>query len=284
MSLTPSTLDYAADLLRSHSIDFYFWSLFIPAEHRGAVQTLLAFEIEIARIPSQVSEVSLGEIRYQWWRDSVSALSSGEESGYPVIDVLGAVTRRYSLPLQPLIALIDAHVMDLYDDQLADLSMLEGYIGETYGTLIRLISLILADGRPTGDAALAGHAAVAIGIQKIFEQRASDLSNRQKFVPLSLLRGDVTGIPQEISNFGGTEQMDAASRLQKISLYHLEIVKKAWRGIPDYVKPAFLSLSITKRVMRRSGKQPNLKVPTFEKLSPLRNLSALWLGYLKRSI
>jgi len=43
--------------------DAWLASLFLPAQARGHVQALYAFEREIARVPDIVSQPTLGEIR-----------------------------------------------------------------------------------------------------------------------------------------------------------------------------------------------------------------------------
>ena len=47
--------------------------LFAPAALRADLFALYGFAAEIARIPDQVSEPTLGEIRLQWWRDALQA-------------------------------------------------------------------------------------------------------------------------------------------------------------------------------------------------------------------
>ena len=44
-------------------------TLFAPAEHRGALFALYAFNLEVARVREVVREPLAGEIRLQWWRD-----------------------------------------------------------------------------------------------------------------------------------------------------------------------------------------------------------------------
>ena len=70
----------------------------------------------------------------------------------PVAAALDDAIVRFRLPRQALVDLIDARAFDLYDDPMPTLADLEGYCGETSSSLIRLGSLILADGSDPGAA------------------------------------------------------------------------------------------------------------------------------------
>ena len=84
---------------------------------------LAAFLAEIGRIPATVSEPMLGEIRLQWWRDTIAAVARGGISGHPVADAFGAAIRRHDLDLSLLHRVIDARGFDftgdLYPDEAA---------------------------------------------------------------------------------------------------------------------------------------------------------------------
>ena len=82
----------------------------------------------------------------------------------PVAAALDDTIVQFRLPRQALVDLIDARVFDLYDDPMPSLNDLEGYCGETSSSLIRLSSIILADGANPGTADAAGHAGVAYAI------------------------------------------------------------------------------------------------------------------------
>ena len=114
------------------------------------LHALYAFSLEIARVRDSVSEALPGEIRLQWWRDALQGEARGDVMANPVAAALDDTVVRFRLPRQALVNLIDARVGDLYDDPIPTLNDLEGYCGETSSTLIRLASLILADGRRPG--------------------------------------------------------------------------------------------------------------------------------------
>lgn len=151
MSLTASE-QYCLDEVRRHDHDRYLTALFLPADRRPAALALYAFNLEIARTREIVSEPLLGQIRLQWWRETIEGLFAGTPREHPVVDALGAAIRRHDLPPDRLEALIDAREADLDDGPPSDLEALEGYAAATSGELSALVMQTL-DGM--GDVSIA---------------------------------------------------------------------------------------------------------------------------------
>ena len=63
---------YCAELVRAADRDRFLAALFAPAEHRGALYALYAFNVEMARVREVAREPLPGEIRLQWWSDVLS--------------------------------------------------------------------------------------------------------------------------------------------------------------------------------------------------------------------
>src|ERR1700724_731837 len=114
-------------LARSADRDRFLAALFAPAEHRGALHALYAFNIEIARVREFIREPLAGEIRLQWWADAVAGKAAGEVRSNPVAAALLAAVARYRLPVAPLTALIAARRFDLYNDPMRKLADLDDY-------------------------------------------------------------------------------------------------------------------------------------------------------------
>ncbi|MBI2719411.1 MAG: squalene/phytoene synthase family protein [Rhizobiales bacterium] len=158
---------YCAGLVRLADRDRYLASLFAPNDRRTALLALYAFHAEIARVRQQVSEPHIGEIRLQWWRDTIEAIYGGENVAHPAAEELARAIAMAQLPKAPLIALIDASAFDLYDDPMPDMAALEGYLGETSSALIQMAALVLAGPAARHCATAAGLAGVASGIANL---------------------------------------------------------------------------------------------------------------------
>jgi phytoene synthase len=111
---------------RELAYDDYLAALLAPPRYRGDLITLAAVFGELSRIPLQVSDATLGEIRLQWWRD---ALASDARSGHPVADAALALNARLPKPLAELIApVIEARAAELYAEPFPTAEAFDAYV------------------------------------------------------------------------------------------------------------------------------------------------------------
>jgi phytoene synthase len=111
---------------RELAYDDYLAALLAPPRYRGDLITLAAVFGELARIPLQVSDATLGEIRLQWWRD---ALASDARSGHPVADAAVGLNPRLPKPLADLIApVIEARAAELYAEPFPTAEAFDAYV------------------------------------------------------------------------------------------------------------------------------------------------------------
>src|ERR1700676_258417 len=96
----PAADSHCEKLVREADRDRFLATLFAPAERRGALHALYAFNIEIARVREVVREPLAGEIRLQWWNDAIDGRAAGEAAANPVAAALLAAMARYQLPAQ----------------------------------------------------------------------------------------------------------------------------------------------------------------------------------------
>jgi len=178
-------------LVRAADKDRYLATLFAPAEKRGPLFALYAFDSEIASVRERAREPMPGEIRLQWWRDVINGERGGEAAANPVATALTEAITRLALPKAPLLDLIEAHAFDLYDDPMPTFEALGGYVRQTSGTIFELAALIA--GAPAESAAQ--RAGYAYGIMVLLRSFALHASRRQFFVPLEFLEGAAT--PEE---------------------------------------------------------------------------------------
>src|SRR5260370_38052389 len=182
------TYAYCEALVRAADKDRYLASLFAPALARQHLYALYAFASEIARVREAAREPLPGEIRLQWWRDAVEGEGRGEVVANPVAAALLDTVARCALPRARLVALIDAHAFDLYDDAMPSLADLDAYAEHSCGTLFALAAQILGGtDRADATAAAATPAGIAYGVAQRLRTFPRDLARRQLFVPLDLL-------------------------------------------------------------------------------------------------
>ncbi len=149
--------------VRRHDRDRFVTALFAPAERREALLALYAFNSEVARTREAISEVLLGEIRLQWWRDALDKLYAGTTLAHPVVEGLGVAVGAHSLSRALFDRLIDARGADLSNGPLASLAEMEDYADGTSATLLTL-ALETLDARGDGVTHVARHAGVGWGL------------------------------------------------------------------------------------------------------------------------
>ncbi len=159
--------------------------LFAPEAARPHLFALYAFNAEVARIREHVSQPILGEMRLQWWIDTLESDERGDVQVHPTADALLATINKLNLPRPVFRDLLEARRFDMYDDPAPDVGFLEAYCGETCSALFRLASLIL--GATATDADAAGYAGCAYAMTGLSARVAWLVANQQCYIPRDLL-------------------------------------------------------------------------------------------------
>lgn len=283
-SAEPSTAEHVSVFLRDHDRDRWLSTLFAPATVRPALQALYAFNAEIARVRELVSDPLPGEMRYQWWRDVLAGQGRGEVASHPVAAVLLDTIARYRLPLGAFENLIEARTFDLYDDPMPTVGDLEGYCGETSSALIRLGSMILADGRDPGGADAAGHAGVAYAITGLL--RALPWHASQGLVMLPADRMEAHGVRRDdVLRGRDTPALRALlADMRQLARRHLEQTRSRIAEVGPRIAPAFLQVALVEPYLDRMDKAGYAPFATEVNLPGWRKVGLLWLAAWKARI
>ena len=269
---------HCEQVVRDGDPDRYWATLFAPADKRPYLYALYAFNFEIARVRESVREAMVGEIRLQWWRDALQGEARGDVRANPVAAALDDTVVKFRLPRQALVDLIDARVFDLYEDPMPTLNDLEGYCGETSSSLIRLATLILAEGRDPGGSDAAGHAGVAYAIAGLLRAFPWHARGGQVYLPKDIL--DRHGVVREdiVTGRGGPGLLGALADMRAVARRHLAQARTLKGSVPAAVRPAFQPLALVEpslRAMERGDYDP---FRTAVELPQWRRLFALWRG------
>lgn len=267
----PAEPDPLAAAVREADPDRYHATLLAPGEARPALFALAAFSAEIAGIRDAITNPMPGEIRLQWWRDTLSGEARGDFAAHPVASALLGAIARYRLPLQPFLDLVEARTFDLYDDPMPSLNDLDGYLGETASAPIRLASLILAGGRDPGAAAAAGHAGLAIGVTGLLRALPWHAREGRLYLPADILGRHGVTRDDVVRGRGGPGFVGALADLRAKARDHLAKVGP----IPAALRPAFAPTALVPgylRAMEGAGYDPfatRIDRPAWQKIARL---------------
>jgi 15-cis-phytoene synthase len=185
--------DECMELVRLWDRDRYLATLFAPDEKQPHLYALFAFDAEVARIPTLVSEPQIGEIRMQWWADTLEAIADGQAVNHPVAQRLADTIRAHALPVAHLMKLIDARRGELYADQFPDRFSLESHIAETDATLMQYAAMVLDPAKAASAAEGIGLAASAFGLARVLLRARSE----PKFIPPGETIGTLQALARE---------------------------------------------------------------------------------------
>jgi len=180
-------LSACAALLRQGDHDRYLTVLAGGGPDAEALFALYALNLELARTAEVVREPLLGEIRLQWWQDSLAAAHGGVPPAHPVLEALAPLLADGRLAPEPLRALAAARLRDLRAEPPATQADLLAYADATGGQLNRLAARLSGLDEAAAEAAQAiGEAWALTGIL-----RAVPFHARQGriLLPLDLLAG-----------------------------------------------------------------------------------------------
>ncbi len=182
----PDPAHACAALVRRHDPERHWLAMLAPEPGRAALMALFALNHELAKTREVVSEALLGQIRLQWWRDSLDGLYAGSPRRHEVIDALASAIAAHGLPKPALVGLVDAREQDLAETAPADLAALLGYCRETGGQLFGLGGLCLGvrDGATAEALVRVGTAWALIGLIRAIPFHASQ---RRVFLPTAVV-------------------------------------------------------------------------------------------------
>lgn len=269
-----NNIEHCANLVRETGRDRYLATLFAPADKRDGLFALYAFAGEITRVRDVAKEPMPGEIRLQWWREVLEGKRDGEAAAHPIAAALLAAVARHALSTETLVAFIDAHRFDLYDEPFATLDDLDNYAVLTEGALIGSAVQVFG-----GSNAMTGmvvrHLSIALTVNNVLFALPGHAARGQMYVPLEVL--DRHGATQE-DIFAGRDSdalKAALAELRRHARRQLRAAMMEAGDVPESVLPALLPLApVVPQLarMERRGYEPFHPEP----LSRLRRQWAIW--------
>jgi 15-cis-phytoene synthase len=266
--------DYCAALVRAADLDRFIATLFAPAERRGALHALYAFNVEVARVRDVAREPLPGEIRLQWWSDVVNGERDGEADANPVASALLSSMRAHQLWPQMLIDLIGARRFDLYDDPMVGLGDLENYARQTSSSLIALAARILSSTRGSvGCETAAASAGIASGIAGILRAFSVHVARGQLYVPVDTLERHGVRLSDVFAGRSSPGLEGALAELRNHARRHLATAGEQIKVVPGEALPAFLPVALVRPSLDRLEHTSSFAA---KEISPWRRQWLIW--------
>jgi phytoene synthase len=266
---------HCATLLREHDFSRYAATLFVPPDKRRALLALFAFNLDIARIPDQVSQPLPGEIRLQWWTDLLEGLDHGGVEGHPVAAELMRAIRTHALPTGPLLSLIEARKFDLYNDPMPTLVALETYLDDTVSSLFSTAARILTSAsEEIGH--VARHDGIAQGLVRVLQRLPRDAARRQLYLPEDILAQHNANDAHVFTGERSPAIDAVCAQLVVEAQSHRDAALDLLKGVPAEAKPAFLPLALMSHDLHTLSATGRDVFKPIEPPSRLRVLWTLW--------
>jgi phytoene synthase len=266
---------HCQQLVRTADRDRFLATLFAPAEHRGALFALYAFNVEVSRVREAAREPLAGEIRLQWWRDVLGGEARGEVAANPVAAALLASLARYRLPAKRLEALVEARRFDLYDEPMASLAALDGYGDDVSSTLLALAARILDAGGEREVDALAHHAGLAYAVTGLLKAFPIHAARGQLYVPLDVLERHGSSRPELVSGKATPGLRAALAELRLYARRHLDQAHELMRTAPPVIMSALLPVALARPSLARMERRDYDPFVPIE-IAPWRRQWLIW--------
>ncbi|KAF2199212.1 hypothetical protein GQ43DRAFT_125842 [Delitschia confertaspora ATCC 74209] len=165
---------YCSNLIRDNDYSSYILQTFIPPSARDAYLAIRAFNVDVARIADNTSSPTIGVMRMQFWKDTVTKALAGSPPKEPVAILLakaaddlhrrtgghGKMSRSWFLRI------INTREQNLGNPPYPNIAALESYAENTYSSLLYLTLSALPLASVTTDH-FASHIGKAMGITAV---------------------------------------------------------------------------------------------------------------------
>jgi len=196
--LAPGLADpvgYCKELVRKHDYESFLLAPFYPKHAQAGYFAIKAFSVELAMVQDNVSNVTIGAMRMQFWRDALQGCVQGRPPQHPIALALHDAMQRAHLPVYHFKRIIDAREAELHAPTHLTMDSLTAHAESTSSTVLYLLLSLLSLSSST-----LSHAASHLGI-------AQTISTLIRALPFHAGHGRMI-IPAEITAKHGVSQED----------------------------------------------------------------------------
>ncbi|THH16562.1 hypothetical protein EW146_g4100 [Bondarzewia mesenterica] len=273
---------YCKEFVRKHDYDAFLVSQFYPREKQNGYYAMKALYNEIALVQDSVSNVMLGKMRMQFWRDAVHSLSDGRPPKHPIALALYETSKGTKIAPYHLKRIIDARDNELDGPAHMTTDSLTAHAESTSSTLLYLFLSLLDLSSETLSHA-ASHLGVAQSLCILLRALPYHASKGRMVIPATITAKH--GVRQEeVFRKGPTAEgiEDAVFEFATLANDHLitarEMFKETGGKVPQAAMPVFVSgVPVASYLKRLEGVNfnafhPSLQLRDWKSLQDLPDL------------
>ncbi|MCE7997927.1 MAG: squalene/phytoene synthase family protein [Rhodobiaceae bacterium] len=178
---------YCLDQLKRFDHDRYLAVLLAPETIRGPLTAFFAFDAEMMRIPTTVSEPMLADIRFQWWRETLDVMTPMGDPGHEIAAALSDSFFELGLAPSELLPLMDLRSRDLAEEPFSTLDALIDYHRQVACQQIDLLSRVTHEVLDEVTASTATTHLLVYGLINQIRRLPHDAASSQLCLPLDLM-------------------------------------------------------------------------------------------------
>ncbi|TRM60671.1 isoprenoid synthase domain-containing protein [Schizophyllum amplum] len=281
---------YCSDLVRKHDYESYLVGQFFPQERQGGYYALKAFAVELATVQDNVSDVTIGRMRMQFWRDAIKGMQMNDAPRHPVALALADTMREHRLPSYYLKRIVDARDEELMTPMHMTSESLVSHAESTSSSLLYLQLALLNLSSDSTLSHAASHLGVAQTLTILLRALAFHAKHGRMVIPAEITAKH--GVRQEeVFREGPTAKGidEAVYEFATLANDHLltarTTIEQEPRGdgrVPSIAMPVFLAGVPVANYLQRLEKA---NFNAFEPKLQLRDWKLpwhVWRGYYKR--
>ncbi|TMW47432.1 hypothetical protein DOY81_007489, partial [Sarcophaga bullata] len=244
---------YCMNLVEKHDYENYLCTLLLGKEHRRHAFALRAFNVEVARSSTNISEEAIAKMRLKFWFDSIDKCYDKENSyvaDQPVLRELKKTIDTIKLNKLYLKRLVNARDRSP-NEPFVTLKDLETYAEQTYSSLLYLLIELTGVKDLNVDHA-ASHLGKAQGIVTLLRSVPYTKRSQALSIPQEILIKN--GVSQERilrANPGDKGVEECIFEVASAAHQHLEQARNLTDKVPKAVRKLFLPAVAVERYLER---------------------------------
>lgn len=252
-SVHSNSTDICLEIVRKSDFENYLCTLLYPKQIRTSGFALRAFNVEIAQVKDLVKNSQLGEIRMQYWKDTVNSIYQGITPPFPVGKELSRAVQKHNLSKHWLLRIIETRKTHLTDAPFSNLSHLEDYAEKTVSSLNYLLLETLGVKNVHADHMLS-HLGKAQGIVTHLRATPYTCSKHKLHLPLDILIKH--RVPQEYFFRGSKDQpvKDVIFEIASAAHQHLNMMKNLKSHVTKEMRPILNSSILCEQYLKNLQK------------------------------